>query len=110
MSLSAMTIEHGCKNSSGDDLHVSFHDNDHYNSVHFCSQPRVSVHETDDAIEVIKERSPHSAKAACPCGSGKRYKKCCRARSKHRQSNKLDDEDDDDDDESVEGAFRVLKI
>lgn len=33
-SIAAYTIEHGAKESTAPDLMVSYHDNDHYNSVH----------------------------------------------------------------------------
>lgn len=41
--LAAFTIEHGEAESSGSDLLVSFHDNDHYNSVHNNQVPAVKT-------------------------------------------------------------------
>jgi hypothetical protein len=188
--LSAFTIDHGESESSGPDLLVSFHDNDHYNSVRDEKVPpkapakrkatksklkadkseedgkkadmsgedgekveKVEKAEEDGKNAELSEKQDTStttsmsssmsdlsvtdmdkpnAKAAkppkknapCPCGSGKRYKKCCLARQKHAgRVEKMKEEAAKNGDRSMEenksaedqevtmkGNFRVLQI
>jgi SEC-C motif len=151
-SLSAYTISHGSeKPSSGPDLLLSYHDNDHYNSVRLTTPPRLpppirtfvrpdslatnGVDETK-ARARSSDMSPFPPAAAsleaqrdtnaplatrqltrhavCPCGSGKRYRKCCYA-SERRELNVsstalgsdflVQDVEDD-----IDGTFRILRI
>jgi hypothetical protein len=175
--LSAFTIDHGESKSSGPDLLVSFHDNDHYNSVRdekvppkppakrkatksklkadkseedgkkvekveyygkngelsekqdICttismssSMSDLSVTDTDKPN--AKAVKPPKKNAPCPCGSGKRYKKCCLAREKHagrvekmkeeaaKNGDRSMEEDKSAEDQEVtmKGNFRVLQI
>lgn len=109
--LSAYTIEPD-KKSDGPDLLVSYHDNDHYNSVRDNKAPHRSPPKrtnrkpsndkdgsdgtatsvsTSSSLSEISSPSesratakvPIDKKAVCPCGSGQRYKKCCLAKEKH---------------------------
>jgi hypothetical protein len=113
-SMGAYTIEHGSdKQSAGSDLCISYHDNDHYNSVrnHASGKPSIPlktfVKSESDDNEFCTERkeamvdgpcdestldalpdtgmSIETTKksAPCPCGSGLRYKKCCFASKSH---------------------------
>lgn len=107
--LAAFTIDHGSKKPMGTDLLVSYHDNDHYNSVRNKLHPptpskvlpRASARTKRDNHDRSKEpdidalttclsksqiTDPQKANikrsAPCPCGSGLRYKKCCLAKQK----------------------------
>jgi len=143
----AIVVESGAKKSSGPDLLLSYHDNDHYNSVRdSTAKPTLyvgSAHATataaanvdtiyrngtkgkgngrrtknsnknsddnnDNDTTVLEEASidttaatatssttngddnheniqppPKNKNDPCPCGSGKKYKKCCLAQQKH---------------------------
>lgn len=166
----AFTIEHGQDESDGPDLMLSYHGEEHYNSVRddnagkppppsktSFEKPSTSLtliesegDETEailetnhDAMDIVQEETaagnvesapplPATTKPRlkkndfCPCGSGRKYKKCCLAsdRSKERarkwkakqESSQQDDtmEAVGDKDEQVnvamDGNFRVLKI
>jgi hypothetical protein len=129
-----------CENQKGPDMMVSYHDNDHYNSVRDCrmskpptftkvyyepQQSSVEDNETEEELDndgdeddeyIFKDDADEagdtddtsddthpldadettttdhvaggttidiatpSKSAPCPCGSGKRYKKCCPAK------------------------------
>jgi SEC-C motif len=178
-SLSALTIEHGGKTSSGPDILVSYHDNDHYNSVRdirlgkpppviktfvksetgemsaeshdepihqeageltvenphkhseedkssqltdmTCTPQSDDSEEEEDAAAESKPRSKAEKKlqknSPCHCGSGIKYKKCCRSQDKaiKRKRHVLRSNSSMDDNRSqksheLDGAFRVLKI
>ena len=106
--LKAFTIDHGNTRSLGPSLLVSYHDNDHYNSVRNKFQsPKPSraipignknqgsseiekvtnslsesfISSESDGIEVSIQKNVKRS-APCPCGSGLRYKKCCLAKQK----------------------------
>ncbi|KAL3801535.1 hypothetical protein HJC23_000973 [Cyclotella cryptica] len=92
------------------DLQLSYHDNDHYNSVHPLKDKTQSnnhsdlsaqnnrINSTNDAttkeercsssmslsIKSASNRTnrPPRKGADCPCGSGVKYKKCCAAKEK----------------------------
>ena len=83
-------------NSATRTVHLSYHGEAHYNSVRrkddFSSEPSSGLpHIGAEAPRpaspepVDEDRPPKPLKASkapkgpCPCGSGKRYKKCCRA-------------------------------
>ncbi|CAB9516703.1 OTU domain-containing protein 5-A [Seminavis robusta] len=172
----SMNIPHGLTDTSdneGEDLLLSYHDNDHYSSVHDLTKrhkiaplapPAHSLSNeaaprkrksgkkannkkeppeekkemdeqrppplepegkrADDDGSVIAAATPPSSKptrknATCPCGSGKKYKKCCWAQERHKQriqKNKRQQEDEQEEEEEVEvvhemnGNFRVLHI
>lgn len=176
---SAMSIPHGNKLSSGPDLLLSYHDNDHYNSVHDTTQkhnkpmdppesaaamfelaPAELTCDTDEisggSMEVrcepegrfleeagaapssppasAKERTAASTKPAattkknsspCHCGSGKKYKRCCWERERHKQRTRKPNKNEGSDDDNttitaatqatvkvheMNGNFRVLHI
>lgn len=110
--LAAFRIDHGESSSLGPDLLVSYHDNDHYNSVRNKLRPPTPVTMNNDIAAQVKqhnniftnsdlesslskislkeseEKETYTEKnikrsAPCPCGSGLRYKKCCLAKQKH---------------------------
>ncbi|KAL7520578.1 hypothetical protein ACHAWX_005294 [Stephanocyclus meneghinianus] len=93
------------------DLHLSYHDNDHYNSVHSINDRSQTndqsessaqsdrINCTNDGTAKIERPSssamllsmkstsnrtnrPPRKGAECPCGSGVKYKKCCAAKEK----------------------------
>lgn len=163
------TINHGNLKSQGPDLMVSYHDNDHYNSVRSTSgnkpplpikfMPRVTAkcitptsenHSMDDSLKTtdstlrstskdeesnsksskIISKSNRRRSAPCPCGSGIKYKECCRKKEKsisktfemNKESSNHGDETsynkkssdhlqpEQEEDPKIEGAFRMLKI
>lgn len=135
--LSAFTIPHGEGKTTGPDLLVSYHDNDHYNSVRSNNGVSLSpMSISDDDIDQkhdgelkngyystkANESSGENSKKAsvkksdpCHCGSGQKYKKCCLKREKHvarvKKIQKDDDSDEGDETEkNVDGGFRVMKI
>ena len=107
--LAAFTIDHGDTKSMGSPLLVSYHDNDHYNSVRNKLHPRIPskvmvprsngqtkrnvtryVSEIDTVTTCLSkaqvadnaQKTNIKRSAPCPCGSGLRYKKCCLAKQK----------------------------
>eukprot|EP00542_Grammatophora_oceanica_P018469 CAMPEP_0194033046 /NCGR_PEP_ID=MMETSP0009_2-20130614/5857_1 /TAXON_ID=210454 /ORGANISM="Grammatophora oceanica, Strain CCMP 410" /LENGTH=347 /DNA_ID=CAMNT_0038673655 /DNA_START=340 /DNA_END=1383 /DNA_ORIENTATION=+ len=115
------TIEHGAKKAAGPDLMVSFHDNDHYNSVRdgkrgkpppplkfmpelddTSSKTKATDEETasttteltntppqvDDSKRLPPKTSKKKKGGPCPCGSGIKYKECCRKKDKKALSEK----------------------
>ena len=163
--MAAFTIDHGESESTGPDLLVSFHDNDHYNSVRNMDEPNpkpppqrrkdpkqakkksksdssvdsenvsgttettsgtdttasTTTSLSELSVEDTKEKvaaTPVKKGAPCPCGSGRKYKKCCLAKEKHAariekmQSEKSSDcaAEDEDEDVVMKGNFRVLQI
>lgn len=121
-------------NDSGDDLYLSYHGNDHYNSVHSINgggskkkKTQQSSNNTpikNDQVnytattslsanieeEETKSRSrPPTRGSNCPCGSGRKYKKCCMAaeKSKKRLSKHLEKHKRH---EEFIGDFKVLTI
>ena len=108
--LAAFTINHDVSDLSGSDLLLSFHDNDHYNSVRNDSvlqqpsKPRTKQNNNNDDNErdttipratSMSElsmndggkgggRAPPRVKksAPCPCGSGLKYRKCCSTKAR----------------------------
>lgn len=144
--LDALTIKHGSEKepSAGPDLLVSYHDNDHYNSVrnnkdkNLPPPPIKTYQKTDEILvddltpsttqddaqsmdidsgeanDATKGEAKPVKKGQCPCGSGKKYRKCCAAREKKASKLKPKQEKEDDSDESSEpgmdGEFRVLHI
>jgi hypothetical protein len=116
-SLSTYTISHGSdKPSSGPDLLLSYHDNDHYNSVRLSKPPRLpapirtfvkpdSAASAGRRIDVVESLGTHAAEssldaknasrvtdkltrhALCDCGSGKRNRQCCHAPGRRKQKN-----------------------
>ena len=127
--LAAFTIPHGGSKTAGPDLLVSYHDNDHYNSVRSTSSAGKNGFSNgfvgdEDSPQTKKEngnskKSGNNAKdgngspaqsnakksAPCPCGSGQKYKKCCLKREKHAARVKKiqgDANSDNEDDQSVD--------
>jgi OTU-like cysteine protease/SEC-C motif len=174
---SAMSIPHGHKESSGPDLLLSYHDNDHYNSVQdttqkqhnktmdppesaaamfeqatseqtceteessgdsgeVCNKPDGRVLKVAGVIPSssppsVEERTIASTKSAattkkhspCPCGSGKKYRRCCWEQERHKQRKPKPSKDEGSDDDNttipatqavkvheMNGNFRVLHI
>jgi hypothetical protein len=116
------------------DLLLSYHDNDHYNSVHVINDKSKTDEQLNEsstatqqddietkggtsssmALSVKPTRKPRKG-ADCPCGSGIKYKKCCAAKgkssaksTKFKESNNEESEDEKKDD--VSDQFRVLTI
>lgn len=65
---------------------------------------------------ICEEQAPPKNKDPCPCGSGRRFKKCCLAKEKRaaRVEKMRDDDagsrDASESEEETEGAFRILTI
>ena len=115
-------------NSATRTVHLSYHGEAHYNSVrlkddysaepssglpHIGSEaPRPASPEPEAPAE---DRPPKPLKASkapkgpCPCGSGKRYKKCCRAADLARARQKAQPPRDDVDD-ALAGEVGSLRI
>jgi hypothetical protein len=150
--LSALTINHGEKKSLGPDLHLSYHDNDHYSSVRDNRAPidqsgsaSAAEEVTSNSIKkngIAKKKKETRAMDApdppgilnnneqdctrqakkgdpCPCGSGRKYKKCCLSKQKHaarvqklRDTEPSTNESSEADKNTFEmnGNFRVLQI
>ena len=137
--LSAFTIPHGGSKVSGPDLCVSYHDNDHYNSVRNTKGKTPSKHESEDDDsdyeDMDNRKAPSKTRESgksngrskqppaqkkndpCSCGSGVKYKKCCLKREKHatrlekmQANNSQSDEEEEKKTEKVEGGFRIMKI
>ena len=162
--LSALTIGHGHEESSGCDLLLSYHDNDHYSSVvdnnrQIQPSSRAMIEKlvedakkskngmAGDNVNKSKNKNtsennnadngnadnsdksdnkPNTKKNdPCPCGSGRKYKKCCLAREKHAKrvqrmkGANTDSHGEGSDDETTDkgvqvfemnGDFRVLQI
>ena len=158
--LSAYSIEPGDGKASGPDLLVSFHDNDHYNSVRDEKSPpqppekrikkksreldrktpqkelslgsdttsttmtTTASSSSDTNISTGSHSIPDfgckqtnkttKKRTDCPCGSGQRYRKCCRA--KEKLSARLGQikveapEDERKEEIAMIGNFRVLQI
>ncbi|GAX12057.1 OTU domain-containing protein 3 [Fistulifera solaris] len=115
------TIHHANKGSpSGPDLLLSYHDNDHYNSVRSnasTSAPHIPapVHRNSDNFVKDKGKKKNVKRSdPCTCGSGITYKKCCfskettQARHQKQTRNKKDTSSDAGD--SWEENFRVMAI
>lgn len=107
----AFTIEHDHKNSAGRDLTVSYHENDHYNSVRDSSVSKPSPpsifpvekasaqsSKVDDGADVrdnlevqttsespVQQHASLKKNDPCHCGSGLRYKKCCLSAQKRSE-------------------------
>ena len=115
-------------NSATRTVHLSYHGEAHYNSVRrkddFSSEPssglphigaeapRPASPEPADAPEDRPPKPPKASKAPkgpCPCGSGKRYKKCCRAADLARARQKAAPRDDDAAD-ALAGEVGSLRI
>ena len=115
-------------NSATRTVHLSYHGEAHYNSVRLkddysaepssglphigAEAPRPASPEPVDAPE---DRPPKPLKASkapkgpCPCGSGKRYKKCCRAADLARARQKAQPPREDVDD-ALAGEVGSLRI
>jgi len=118
----AFTISHGKKKSRGPDLFLSYHDNDHYNSVRTGSFTPRSVSSTDESTDPMDEQKEDEATARpekndpCPCGSKKKFKKCCLKAEKHKARlermniSASDEEDKAELKEMIDDEFRVLVI
>lgn len=130
------TIGHGStKPAAFREMLLSYHDNEHYNSVRLTKgsqppppvktflTPKVEIVEDAMDIEVKSIRGtvvqespatvPPQRNAACSCGSGLKYKKCCGARGKHKARAKKHREDREaaaQQEPKMEGEFRVLQI
>ena len=152
-----MTISHGCEedSSAGPDVLVSYHDNDHYNSVrnNNAKRPppapiktylkkshdldeilvdgdggdgdttesddvggprRMDVDSIDHTEEKVHVEPTIVKKGQCPCGSGKKMRKCCKSRAKKKvaaATNTVETEaESDHGDPDMDGEFRVLYI
>jgi SEC-C motif len=148
-----MNIGHGEEKSSGPDLLLSYHDNDHYSSVRDATaskaKPKVNGDEkldSEDSKTGKKPKSPTKSGKSnendsqsnenaknqsdtqplppkkndlCPCGSGKKFKRCCwtaaRQETRVRKGKGSDDsvsktQESNDDSFEMNGNFRVLTI
>ena len=113
-------------NSATRTVHLSYHGEAHYNSVRlkddYSAEPSSGLPHI--GAEAPRPASPEPAepedrppkplkaskapKGPCPCGSGKRYKKCCRAADLARARQKAAPREDVDD--ALAGEVGSLRI
>ena len=119
-------------------LFVSYHDGNHYNSVRSKltgrsasigtgepaageagdkiaedrgeteETPAVAAAPTDKTNKVENETETKQKKGQCPCGSGKKYRKCCRKRE--QRADKRDNAGDDRDVIQVASTLEIIDI
>lgn len=93
------------------------------NSSQLSSEQIAQEQETTTPHSQAKLKKGVKASAPCPCGSGLKYKKCCkeedrrearRLRLLEQNGGMVDEEEEEEDEQStqhtMEGKFRVLKI
>lgn len=133
------TEEYKIEHSQGDqatgpELLVSYHNNDHYNSVRDTSLDKIPIpvkafttsdakkSESNPSTSVKDGSDPASTdkpkrSGPCPCGSGKKYQKCCHKKKMHARrmqgnpsNNSQVTSDDDEEIQEMTSDFTVLKI
>ena len=116
------------------DLLLSYHENDHYNSVHSIQDKSKTGNQSNDnngstnkdsktndstsssmALSMKSSSRKPRKGADCPCGSGIKYKKCCAAKEKSKaRAAKIREKNgevtEDEKKDELDDGFKVLTI
>jgi len=120
----AFSIDCGSEKTKGPDLMLSYHDNDHYNSVHNIQPDSENDLEASSRCngDMPVDQSKPKRNEPCYCGSGKKFKNCClngqrpkldrKVKNKHKRGDASTNDSTKKQSQVnvLEGDFKVLKI